>query len=353
MFEHLDDPSGLPPADRLRTEVQRRGRRRRRTRHLVWGGTAVVAIVATTALASAAYVDRRLDDVDRIDVATTGPEPATGEPFTVLFRGIGGGGRSDTLLLARVVPAEEMVVTMGVPRDLLVPSPGRDDGPGVRINNLSIDDAIVAIRDVLGIQVDRYVEVDAEGAVAIGDALGGIRLAFDSPVRDLSVGLSLDAGCQVLDAETTLALARSRHLERLLEDGSWWMDPRGDLGRIARQEPILVAGLAAFSHLDLTSPTAVDRFVDAVVANVTVDTRTTLTDLLDLFRGIAGSELVRLELPVFAETTPGGAEVLRLGPESEVILDGFRAGRLAQTTDQVQARGPASHNYWTNVPIPC
>ena len=80
MFEYLDDPDGTPSTDRLRTEVHRTGRRRRRARRAAWGSAAVVVVVLTSVVGVVAYADRRLGDVDRIDGATTRPEPAAREP---------------------------------------------------------------------------------------------------------------------------------------------------------------------------------------------------------------------------------------------------------------------------------
>lgn len=326
MFEHLDDPRGFDASDRLRADVVRTGRRRRRARRLAAGGVGVVAIVAASALAAYAYVDRKVDRIDRIQVDTLAPEPPDREPYVVLLVGLDDasglppdapartgregvvGQRADSMVLARVEPGADRVTTMAVPRDLLVDGP---DGP-TRINGLwgaGVDAVVGAIDTELGIDVHRVVVTDLAGAVAVADALGGVRLSFDHPVRDGRSGLALPAGCSALTGEQLLALGRSRALEAQGDDGRWMTDPTGDLGRIARQEPIVTAGLAAFSRLDTSSPSAVDELLDAVVDHVTIDSAMAKDELLDLFRHIAGSELRRLTLPVF-DSVHEGMQVL-------------------------------------------
>jgi len=363
MFEHLDDPTGLGPTDRLRTAVVRRGRRRRRARRLAWGGTAAIVAVAGSALAAYAYLDRRIDRVDRVHVAGLAPEPLTGEPYTVLFRGLDDvsslpaddrvrdgrddvvGARADTLVLARIEPGRNRITTLAVPRDLLVGGPTAD---GVRINQLSLDGAVAAIRSELGIEVHRVVETDLGGAVAIADAVGGLRLAFERPVRDVRSGLDLAAGCGSLDGAEALALGRSRHLEEL-RDGTWTVDPTGDLGRIARLEPVAVAGAQALARLDLSSPGAVAALLDAVAAHATIDSRWTRDDLVDLARHVAGSEVRHLTLPIVGVTVDG-AELVEPGPAGPDVVDAFLSGVDAPAS---MDDSPTVNRIAPVRPIPC
>jgi LCP family protein required for cell wall assembly len=336
MFDHLDDPEGLGPVDRWRDDVVRSGRRRRRARRLLWSGASVVAVVGATAIAAYAYVDRKVDQVDRVRVANLAPEPPRSEPYVVLFRGLDDasgfpandqlqlgrvdveGRRADTIVLARIDPGAELVTMMALPRDLVLAGP---DGLPTRIATLGLDDTVAALRGELGIEVHRVVETDLAGAVAIGDALGGLRLAFDQAVRDPRAGLALDGGCNPLSGRAALAVARSRHLERY--DGMRWVaDPAGDLGRIARQQEVFVAGLRAFSHLDPRDPAAVNGFLDAVADHVAVDADVSKGELLELFRDLAGSQVRRLTLPT-ANGRVGDAEVLELGEGAASMIDRF------------------------------
>ena len=100
------------------------------------------------------------------------------------------------------------------------------DGARSRVRGIIAVVAVVAVVAVLaaGFGV----------SLAIGDALGGVRLSFAHPVRDQQVGLALDAGCEDLGGSALLALGRSRHLQEQV-DGRWHADPTADLGRIERQ----------------------------------------------------------------------------------------------------------------------
>lgn len=367
MFEHLDDPAGLGPAASMRDAVVRTGRRRRRARRLAWTGLSAVAVVGGTAIAAYAYVDRKVDQVERVKVANLAADPPRGEPYVVLLQATDDasrlpaddpvrsgrdeviGARADVAVLVRIDPGAETVTTMALPRDLRVALP---DGGAGRLNSI-LDPAhrVRVIRDELGIEVSRYVETDFAGAVAVGDALGGIRLEFQGPVRDARSGLALDGGCQAIDGRSLLALGRARHLQIQAPDGSWQLDPTGDLGRIARQGPILEAGLRAFSTIDPRSPAAVDRLLDAVVDHVAIDASMTKADLIDLFRDVAGSELRRVSLPV-REVEVDGAAMLEQGDGAAAAVERFLDGAPAEPGSAPQGGGGLDPQPAV-VPSPC
>ncbi|WP_421120836.1 LCP family protein [Aquihabitans daechungensis] len=233
-----------------------------------------------------------------------------------------GPARADTILLARVDPGKETLTMLSIPRDLLVHIPGHGlqrinaayafGGPGLLVDTIDQN---------LGIEVDRYIETDFRGAASVGDALGGLSLSFPAPVRDGQTGLDLPAGCSELDGSQLLAVARSRHL-RYLEDGSWKTDGTSDLGRMIRQQAIGTALLQRLTELDLSNPVELNRLLDAVVDDLTVDSGTTSDDLLALFRGIEGSTPVSLRYPV-ADLVHEGAAVLELGPGADQVTAAF------------------------------
>lgn len=361
MFEHLDDPEGLGPTEDLHAAVVTAGRRRKRARRLAGTGVAALAAVVVAAVATAAYVDRKVDRIDRVNVAGLADDPPADEPYTILVRGLddatstapddpirsGRDGvfaeRADTLVLVRVEPERNRITTMSVPRDLHVASAG-----AARINGLSLGDTVASIGTELGVEVHRVVETDLGGAMAIGDAVGGVRLAFDRPVRDERSGLSLDAGCQVLDGRTALALVRARQLA-FLDGGTWVTDPTGDLGRIARLEPVTVAGVQALARLDLHSPTTLDRLLDALGDHAAIDARWSLDDLAELARHVSGAEVRQLALPV-VPVEVDGAHLLETGPTATAIVDAFLSGVDAPASP---ADGPLDGSVPPVLPTPC
>lgn len=334
MFDDLDDPQPFRPDDAFRAGARRRGRRLRRRRRLAASGATTVLLLVGGAVGALAYVDHRVASIDRVEVVQLSDPPPPGEPRTLLFVGVDTrppddpdvtGSRSDTIVLARVDPGADTLTVLPIPRDLQVPV----DGAPARINQAidrgGADLLVRTIEDELGIEVNHYVQADVEGAVAVGDAVGGLDLAFAHPVRDTGTGLDLPAGCTHLDGGQLLAVARSRHLQALV-DGAWRRDPASDLGRIERQQDIAVALLARLAELDAGDPVALARTFDAAVDHLTIDADTTASRLEDLVRAVVGAEVTQLRLPVADETTPQGAQVLVAAPGSEAVLAAFRSG---------------------------
>lgn len=375
MFEHLDDPDGFTPDGTFRDAVRRRGRSRRRRAWLA-RGTAISAVaVLAVGAAAVAMVDQRLDDVDRVEVGslTTDP-PADADPYTVLFvgtdrsAGLAEGDpvldgreavdpastRSDTTILVRVDPADDRLTVLPLPRDLLVEVPGH--GPQRLNAALTLGGPpllIDVIRQDLGIEVNRYVELDLAGAIALGDAVGGLRLSFSTPVRDGRTGLALEAGCQALDGRALLSLARSRHLQ-YLEAGTWRADPTSDLGRIERQQAIAAAALASLNRLDTTDPGQLDDLLDVAVRHLTIDSGTTNAELVAMVRDLAGSEVSQLRLPVTDAVSPEGAAVLERVPEAEGVLAEIRRGsRDPGSLSMTTVPGTSGPSSGSAFPTPC
>jgi LCP family protein required for cell wall assembly len=325
MFEHLDDPAGFQPDAGFRSRVVAGGRSRRRRR--IAAGTAaatVLALVATVAGALTA-VDHKLDRVPRVDVESIGPgEPAPGKPQTILFAGIDSdagisledptrdpGLRSDTIIVARVDPAAHVLTVLPIPRDLWVPIPGHPMG---RINTAlqfgGPDLLVQTVEAFTGVQVDHYVSTTFRGAVDIGDALGGLRLQFDHPMRDTHSGFRVrNPGCITLDGLGLLQLARSRHMQQVGEDGFFHSDPTSDLGRIERQQAIALALLRRVSEVDTRDPRELVRLLDAATRSLVVDSAMSNRDLVAMVRAVAGSEVRRVDVPV-TDVVHGGAAVL-------------------------------------------
>ncbi len=392
MFDHLDDPQPYVPSDGLRPAVGRRARSLKRRRRLAASSAAAVVLVVVGiagAVATATMVDHKLEQVRTIDVAGLRQTAEPGDPKVVLFVGVDsdegldaaertGPFRGDTILLARIDPGHETLTVLPIPRDLLVDIPGHGEG---RINEAIAaggpDLLIEAIHQNLGIEVDHYLQSDFHGAIAIGEAVGGLELAFPSPVRDRHTGFEAAAGCAKLDGPQLLALARARHLD-YLQDGVWKRDPTSDLGRMERQQAVGAALLAQLAKVDASDPLELNRLLDAAVDELTMDEQTSPDELLGLFRGIEGSDYEALRYPVTDHTTDEGAMVLLLGPgagDVTAALLGIDAAQppraptsgtsttLAPATSTTTSAGPTSSTTTTtavesstpdgSVPVPC
>ena len=149
-----------------------------------------------------------------IEARPTSVAAASAGTITVLVvgtdRGVVAGdasGRSDTILLVRLDPAGSRRI-VSIPRDLRVIDP-RTKGPA-RINTLVSDrSALVrAVGELLGVQIDHYVETDLPTFAAIGDAIGGVRLSFDGSATDLDAMLTEILPRLTVDDRLSLAEAR-------------------------------------------------------------------------------------------------------------------------------------------------
>lgn len=241
------------------------------------------------------------------------------------------GVRTDTIMVARVDDSAGAVDLLSVPRDLWVPIAGR--GESGRINGAfngegGRDRLVATVEAELGIELNRYVEIDFVGFAALIDSMGGVPICFDGPTRDLGSGLDIaEAGCPVLDGGQALAYARSRQLETLGPDG-WRTDPTGDLGRTERQRHLMGRLVEVGGDIGVADLLTIDRVSSQAADSVTLGGATGFGDLIAMARTVraAGSDrIVGHALPVEAFTTSGGAQVLRLrSGEAQIVLDRFR-----------------------------
>ena len=358
MFDHLDDPTDFIPDDALHVRVLAQGRTRRRIRQAAKGFASVIVVVMGVVAGAVAYANHQLDNIHRVHIAAieTNRRASHGGVQVVFFGGLdigppgdpasNHGTRSDTMILARVDPAANTLTLLPLPRDLWVAIPGHPDGRLLTAYLLGGPDLLIrTVETDLGVHIDRYVESDFTGAEAIGDALGGLRLAFPNPVRDPFSGTNLPGGCTTLDGTQLVGLARSRHLEQRNAGGYWIPDGTGDLGRVERQQAIALALLQRISQLNAHDPLALVRLVDAAQRALTVDSGTTNADLIALVRGIAGAKVQQVRLGV-ADDVEAGAAVLKTTDQPQT-MDAFRAGLAHPDHPVTEVSGNPV------VPIPC
>ena len=145
-------------------------------------------------------------------------------------------------MLWRVNPATSQVAVLSFPRDLWVTIAGRSSQQ--RINVAYQRDNPQRLIDTIYqnflIPVDHFIQVDFCAFKILVDAVKGVSVPFEFPVRDANTGLNVpEAGCYTFDGDHALAYVRSRKLEYLTEDGDWETDGTSDLGRISRQQDFI------------------------------------------------------------------------------------------------------------------
>jgi LCP family protein required for cell wall assembly len=367
MFDHLDDPDPYVPGPTARLAAVRRGRTIRRRRRFVGSSIAMVALLAVGVVGAGAVVDHQLDDVERIDVAGLRQTTTPVDPQVVLFVGTDTDDgleadparvphrRTDTLVLARVDPGNEVVTLLPLYRDLWVDIPGHSPGRISTAYELGGPDLLIdTIRQEYGIGVDRYMETDFAGAVALGDAMGGLSFAFPSEVQDQS-GLHVPAGCHRYDGAELLALGRARHLKQRESAAAPWrpLDGSSDLGRTERTQVIGTALVARLTQIGIDDPVELRRLLDAFVHHVRLDQATTSAEVVDLFRAISGSTVEPVRLPVQAAVR-GGADVLVVDPAAQAaVAERFSTGAPADPSTTTTLAAGVSPTPAAAIPTPC
>lgn len=142
--------------------------------------------------------------------------------------------RSDTLVLASLDPAHQLIHVLSIPRDTRVTLPGRgEDKINAALAYGGPELARQTVAAFLGVPVDHFLRLKLDGMRAIVDALGGVEVDLDRPMRyrDQAAGLniSLPKGHLLLDGAKAQQYLRFRH------------DANGDIGRVQRQQIFLKA----------------------------------------------------------------------------------------------------------------
>ena len=155
------------------------------------------------------------------------------------------GTRSDTIMLVSIDPETQSAAMVSIPRDLWVSIPGCTAAQGCsggmqRINVAhAIDGPALTRRTItadFGIPIQYYARVDFRGFEEAVNAVGGVVIDVDWPVKDDEYPtedygyqrIYYAPGPQLLDGKHALQYARSRH-------------GMTDFARAARQQKVLVS----------------------------------------------------------------------------------------------------------------
>jgi len=174
--------------------------------------------------------------------------------------------RSDTMILASIDPELKKAVLVSVPRDTKVNING-DSNKICTANYYGGPELAVAkVEELMGIQIDNYVEVDFNGFASIIDTLGGVTLEVEQRMYKPSEGIDLQPGVQRLDGKGALAYVRYRDYVM------------GDIDRTAKQQKFLkaLAGEVLQAKNIVKLPRLVNQLGDYV------DTDLKISDMLRL-----------------------------------------------------------------------
>lgn len=198
--------------------------------------------------------------------------------YTVLILGrdTGGGGNTDTMLLASYDVTNQKATVMSIPRDTMVNVPWDIK----RINSVynyygggdkGIQALYKEISQLVGFEPDYQVIVEWEAVGEIVDAMGGVwfevprDMNYDDPYQDLHI--HQEAGYRLLSGDDAMQVLRYRHDNKV--NGVMKGYPDGDLGRIKTQQAFLQAMVEQM--LQVKNITKINDFIQVVQNNVETD----------------------------------------------------------------------------------
>ena len=253
------------------------------------------------------------------------------------------GERSDTIMLLRVNPATNQAAVLSFPRDLWVTIPGRSGKQ--RINVAYERDNPQKLIDTLwenfGLLVDHSIQIDFCAFKTLVDAVDGVEVPFETPVRDERTGLNVpEAGCFSFDGDHALAYVRSRYMQSFV-DGEWQTDGTSDLGRISRQQDFLRRVLQQVRSAGLFDPDVIGALLETNLKYLVTDPGLTPDRMLE-FAGVMANvdptQLTTYQIEARGDTIQGQSVLIpRIdGDNMQAILQVFRGqATLANGPQQV------------------
>lgn len=340
----------------------------------------VVAVIAALLLALFAIYKSwaKLPDLDDLPLPTLTADPITGEipsqnpgeqkrkkefyTFLVVGRDTGGGGNTDTIMLAAYDVPNQKLTVMSIPRDTMVDA--RHPGGNKKINavwNLGlyyaekgsekkgIDYLKEAVGDMTGVTPDFHVIVNWEAFGRLVDAIGGVdfEVPFEMKYKDPTQDLIIDqaAGMRHLSGDDAMQVVRWRH------NNSYSVQyADADLGRIRTQQALLKEIVK--KCLKIENVTKINQFAEIFTEEVETDL--TLGNLVAfaeraIFGGLDMDNVNFITLPVTGVYV-NKASYVQAKPEEllGILNDGFNPYIEDLTMDRLNIlQYSASSGYYT------
>lgn len=260
--------------------------------------------------------------------------PLPREVLAQLRAGDNEGELTDTMILVRIPHDGRHAVAISLPRDLYVELPegygkhklnsaftraksataerlvAQGAGPAtVRAESTAAGrkELLEAVKDLTGVGIDHYAEINLLGFVLLTDAVGGVPVCLRAPVHDKFSGANFPAGPQLISGPDALAFVRQRH-------GL----PRGDLDRIVRQQAYM-ASLAnkILTAGTLANPSRIRQLINAAQQSLVLDDGFDVLDFASRMQGLTAGNVAFETVPVLGDgdSETDGA-VLTVDPEA-------------------------------------
>lgn len=243
------------------------------------------------------------------------------------------GARSDTVMLAHIPADRKRAVVISFPRDLEISRPAceRFDSatndytseivPAATKVKLNTAYAVGGprcltkwVQQLTGMKINHFVGIDFSGFKDMVDAVQGVTVHVDAPIKDTVLGMVISqTGDVTISGDQALSFVRARHVIG---------DPTSDYGRIKRQQEFISALMTkVMSHGVLTNPAQLSDFVTAFAKatfgdNIGVDQMLTLAQSM---KGLDPSKVNFMTVPTTGEANSRGNEVL-LESKSKAIF---------------------------------
>ncbi|MER5869952.1 LCP family protein [Streptomyces sp. NPDC002044] len=174
---------------------------------------------------------------------------------------------------------QEQLAAQGVKDRRQLERDGREAGRAAQIET---------VRAFLGVPVDHFAELNLAGFYHLADALGGVPVCLNKPVKDSYSGADFPAGPQTLNGQQSLAFVRQRHGLEM-----------GDLDRTKRQQAFLAGATRKLNSAGtFTDPVKLMRLIDAAKQDVVTDEGWDLLSFVKQAKNLSGGKVRFTTLPV-------------------------------------------------------
>ena len=251
-----------------------------------------------------------------------------------------GAPRSDTMILFTVDPLSKTAGMISIPRDLWVNIPGfgysrintaYSSGEGNKLPGGGPGLAMKTVEQFLGVPIQYYAQVDFHAFEEAIDAMGGLEMCVDEPLRVSVIGKEnkqlFRAGCRVHPGYMVLAYARTRKTEG------------GDIDRANRQQQVILAlrdqvfSPENFPHMVSIAPKVYREASAGLRTNMSFD------DAMRLGRLMTQIPVESIKRGVI-DYTMGGLDNVILGGENASVMKPF-PDKIRELRDQIFTTGGA------------
>jgi polyisoprenyl-teichoic acid--peptidoglycan teichoic acid transferase len=195
--------------------------------------------------------------------------------------------RSDTIILASIDPEFNRAAFISIPRDTKVSTAGLEGMDKINAANVvgGPELAVTKVEELMGEEIDYYIEIDFQGFKNIIDTIGGITIDVDQRMYKPSENIDLKPGLQTLNGYDALGYVRFRGYLN------------GDIDRTAHQQLFLKA-----LGQELLKPSTIVKLPTIIrEARAEIETNLSLTDMLKMATWLPGYSTDS----IIAQTLPG------------------------------------------------